>query len=148
MFVQISSNAALFIVFLLHVDVFQPEWSLPVDICSQIDIFCIFLSPEGRLFRCYHLFQFALGGVDVCQLFKSFLLNVCTSCGHLYYMLFSNSNCQCTFIWVFVPQLVVFTGRLFVCRFYTDFLCNGGVFKVILGKESLVNKFINIPLFS
>ena len=124
-FVQISSNTALSIAFLLHVDVFQPEWSLPVDVCSQVVISCIFLSPEGRLFDVTISF-ISCWGVDVCQLFKSFLLNICTSCGCLYYMLFSNGKCRCTFVWAFVPQLVIFTGHLFIRRFYTDFFCNGG----------------------
>ena len=50
---QISSNEVLSIVFLLYVDVFQPKWSLPVDICSHVVISCIFsLSlPGGRTLR-------------------------------------------------------------------------------------------------
>ena len=48
---QISSNVVLSIVFLLYVDVFQPKWSLPVDVCSQIVISCIFSLSGGRTLR-------------------------------------------------------------------------------------------------
>ena len=47
---RISSNAVLSMFFLLYVDVFQPKWSLLVDVCSHVVVSCIFL-PGGRTLR-------------------------------------------------------------------------------------------------
>ena len=54
---QISSNTAFSIVFLVYVDVFQPKWLLLVDICSYVVVSCIFLSLslESRFLGHYYL---------------------------------------------------------------------------------------------
>ena len=79
---QISSNTVLSIVFLVYVDVFQPKWLLLVDVCSHVVVSCIFL-PGGRTHRMLPSLLVRARGVDIFQLFKSFLLNICTSCGCL-----------------------------------------------------------------
>ena len=68
--------------FLLYVDVFQPKWLLPVDICSHVVVSCIFL-PGGQTLRTLLSLLVRARGMDIFQLVKSFLLNVCMSGGCL-----------------------------------------------------------------